>query len=343
MHVVTAGDVISPALRGAIAALGNFDGFHCGHQAVVGAATRMAAARAAPLAVLTFDPHPAILFRPDAPPFALASLPQKLDHLRDFGVDLVIVLRFDRDLAAISAPAFVNDVLHAQFQLSGLVCGYDFTFGQNRAGTTAALTELGARHAMTVDVVPPVAAPLGTGQLVSSSRIREKLASGAPRDAARLMGRWWRLRGDVAHGDKRGRTIGYPTANIALGSYVRPLSGVYAVRVYGAGERAIDGVANIGARPTVDGTDERLEVHLLDFAGDLYGKTLDVEIVEFIRAEQKFSGLDTLKAQIAVDAATALKILRQPAYGAARMKSKNRAYFATPLLQDTAALKMHQI
>jgi riboflavin kinase / FMN adenylyltransferase len=333
MEIVTNGDALPPALRGAVAALGNFDGFHGGHQAVVGAAARVATAHSLPLAALTFDPHPALIFKPSAPPFALASLEQKLEQLHDFDVDLAIVLPFTPALAAISAKDFVQNILVDEFGLKGLVSGYDFTFGHNREGTVETLRSLGATHGMAVEIVQPVIAA-GAAMATSSSLIRKKLNAGAPRDAARLMGRWWRIRGIVAHGEKRGRTIGFPTANIELGAYVRPQFGVYAVRVLGAADRVLEGVANIGVRPTLQGSAERLEVHVHDFDGDLYGKTLDIEIVEFIRAEQKFSGLDALKAQIAVDSATAQKILRQPAYGTMRMKSKTRTDFAAEPVHD---------
>jgi riboflavin kinase / FMN adenylyltransferase len=331
MKIITKGDALSPALRGAVAALGNFDGFHGGHQAVVGSAARLAGTLSRPLAALTFDPHPALVFKPDALPFALATLEQKLEHLHDFGVDLAIVLPFTPALAAISAENFVQNILIEQFRLNGLVCGYDFTFGHNREGTVETLVSLGATHAIAVEIVPPVTAT-GTSAVTSSTLIRKKLSAGTPRDAARMMGRWWRIRGQVTHGDKRGRTIGFPTANIELGAYVRLHFGVYAVRVLGATDRVLEGVANIGVRPTLHGKIERLEVHVHDFEGDLYGKTLDIEIVEFIRAEQKFSSLDALKAQIAVDSATAQKILRQPAYGLSRMKSKNRADFTSAFI-----------
>jgi riboflavin kinase / FMN adenylyltransferase len=331
MEIVTNGDAVPPALRGAVAALGNFDGFHGGHQAVVGAAARLAAAHSLPLAALTFDPHPAMLFKPAAPPFAIATLEQKLEHLREFGVDLAIVLPFTPALAAISAKDFVKNILVNEFGLKGVTSGYDFTFGHNRAGTVETLRTLGATQAMAVEIVQPVMAA-GASLATSSSLIRKKLHAGSPRDAARLMGRWWRIQGVVAHGEKRGRTIGFPTANIELGAYVRPQFGVYAVRVLGAADRIYEGVANIGVRPTMHGSIERLEVHVHDFEGDLYGKTLDIEIVEFIRAEQRFSGLDALKAQIAVDCATAQKILRQPAYGITQMKSKTRTDFTERLV-----------
>jgi riboflavin kinase / FMN adenylyltransferase len=313
------------SLRGAVAALGNFDGFHLGHQAVVGAAAALAETRQAPLAVVTFDPHPARLFKPDIPPFGLTSLTQKLGLLEGFGVETAVVLPFDMTLANLTAEAFVADMLHAQLGLTGAVTGFDFTFGKGRQGTTERLHALGQTLGMAVETVQPVAA--GGALPVSSTSIREKLIAGAPLAAAALLGHWWRLSGTVSHGDKRGRTIGFPTANIPLGDYVRPRFGVYAVRVPGLDGVTLEGVANIGSRPTVGGTEARAEIHLFDFNGDIYDHEIDIEVVEFIRPEQKFSGLDALKAQIAVDSATAQKILRQPAYAVGRYRLQTRSAF----------------
>jgi riboflavin kinase / FMN adenylyltransferase len=326
MHVLHGLADVPAALLHSVAALGNFDGFHIGHQQVVGRAAAMAERLAAPLSVLTFDPHPARLFKPDAPPFGLTTLDQKLALLRDFGVELAIVLPFTRDFALVTAEAFLADVLQTRLGLRGVVSGFDFTFGKARAGDTALLRTYGGANAMAVETVAPITAP-DSREAISSTAVRQKLIAGQPRDAAALLGHWWRMAGDVLHGDKRGRTIGFPTANIGLGDYVRPMLGVYAVRVHGAGDAVLEGVANLGKRPTVDGTDARLEVHVFDFTGDLYGRTLEIELVEFIRAEMKFSGIDTLKAQIAVDSATAQKILRQPAYAASRFRPLTRSNF----------------
>ncbi len=323
--IVTKTDEVPDRLAGAVAALGNFDGFHLGHQAVVGRAAALAERHGAPLAVVTFEPHPARLFKPDLPPFALTTLPQKLVLLEEFGVDLAIVLTFTRDFAARSADDFMAGTLKERLLLRGAVTGFDFTFGKDRAGTTAMLRAQGPALGLEVETVAAVAAP--AADPVSSTLVRAQLAAGAPLAAAQLLGHWWRLAGTVAHGEKRGRTIGFPTANVALGDYARPKFGVYAVRVQGVGNIVLEGVANIGNRPTVAGTEARLEVHLFDFAGDIYGTAVEVELVEFIRPEQKFAGLDALKAQIAVDSASAQKILRQPAYSANRYRMQTRRAF----------------
>jgi riboflavin kinase/FMN adenylyltransferase len=298
-------------------ALGNFDGVHKGHQAVIGMAATLAGQTGRPLGVLTFDPHPARFFKPDLPPFALTTLDQKLALLERLGVDLAVVLPFDAALAALAPDAFAANILHERLGLSHAVAGYDFTFGKGRAGSTETLRSLGAQLGFGVTTVEPV----GNGMPYSSTAIRQALSDGAPATAAAMLGRWWRIAGTVAHGDKRGRTIGFPTANIALGDYLRPRLGVYAVRMHVPGQpRPFDGVANLGSRPTVDGQETRLEVHLFDVALDLYGQVVEVELLEFIRPEQKFDGLPALKAQIAVDSASALKICRQPAYAASRFK-----------------------
>jgi riboflavin kinase / FMN adenylyltransferase len=327
MEVIRDFTQVSAKAYGAVAALGNFDGFHTGHQHVVGRAAALAERLTAPLAVVTFEPHPARLFKPDTPPFVLSTLEQKLALLEGFAADVAIVLPFTQAFAQISADAFLSDILRDKLGMCGLVSGFDFTFGKARTGDTDLLQRFGQSNGLVVETVPPVLT--SDGQAISSTAIREKLKTGQPRSAASLLGHWWRLAGEVMHGDKRGRTIGFPTANIGLGGYVRPLFGVYAVRIHGAASTVLEGVANLGNRPTVDGTEARLEVHVADFDGDLYGKSLEIEFVEFIRAEMKFSGLDALKAQIAVDSATAQKILRQPAYAANHFKPLTRSNFET--------------
>jgi riboflavin kinase / FMN adenylyltransferase len=312
---------VPPALRGSVVALGNFDGVHKGHQAVIGRAAQLASSLGKPLAVLSFNPHPARFFQPDRPPFALASPAQKQALLEAFGADGVLSLPFDRAIADLSPQAFVDSVLIDAIGASHVVCGYDFTFGQNRTGKAEDLAALG----LPATVVKPV---MARGQTLpySSSRVRQMLSDAAPDKAAELMGRWWQIEGVVEQGDQRGRSIGFPTANVQLGDYQRPAYGVYAVRVHVAGA-IYDGVANIGLRPTFDPPRELLEVHLFDFAGDLYGKTVFVDIVAFIRGERKFTGLEPLKSQIAVDRATADKILRQPGFAFNRFKPVTRKDF----------------
>jgi riboflavin kinase/FMN adenylyltransferase len=302
------GDAALPErLKGGVAALGNFDGFHTGHQAVVGRALELARERGGPGVVVTFDPHPATLFRPHAPPFMLTTTDQKLELLEAFGVDAAVVLRFDRALAALTPEEFVARFLASRFGLKGVVTGEDFTFGKGAAGDTGTLKTLGEAHGFAAEAVAPVR---DTGEaVISSTRIRAALQAGHCQEAAALMGRPFTIRGTVEHGDKRGRTIGVPTANIALGNYVRPAFGVYAVRARLEGGRKLDGVANLGTRPMFEPPKELLEVHLFDFDGDLYGRTLDTELVKYLRPEWKLEGLAALKAQIAKDAAEARAVL----------------------------------
>jgi riboflavin kinase / FMN adenylyltransferase len=312
---------VPAALQGGVVALGNFDGVHKGHQAVIGKAAKRAKAAQVPLCVLTFDPHPARLFQPDLPPFALTLPAQKRSLLEAFGVEGVFSLPFTRALADLSPQAFVDQILRGALAASHVVCGYDFTFGKNRTGKAADLPELG----INATVVKPVMAR-GQNTAFSSTAIRKLLAEGAPDAAAALMGRWWQIEGVVETGDQRGRSIGFPTANLSLGGYQRPAYGVYAVRVH-VGGSVYDGVANIGLRPSFSPPRELLEVHLLNFAGDLYGKQIFVDIVAFIRPERVFAGLEPLKAQISVDRAIADKMLRQPGHGLGRFKPVTRADF----------------
>lgn len=298
--------------RGAVVAVGNFDGVHLGHRAVLEASRELARREEAPLALMTFEPHPVQFFHPEVPPFRLTPFRAKVHRIEALGVDLLVVLHFDRALAQVSAEDFVRRFLVEGLAARHVIVGYDFHFGHKRSGTSALLQEQGRRHGFGVSVLQPIAA--GDGAVFSSTRIRQYLAAGEPREAARLLGNPFEIEGRVEIGDRRGRTIGFPTANLSLGDYLRPAGGVYAVRV-GIEERAgaiqwHDGVANLGTRPTVGGTDLRLEAHLFDFAGDLYGRHIRVALVEHLRPERKFSGLDQLKAQIADDAQRARAELR---------------------------------
>ncbi len=308
-------DSLPDALRGGVAALGNFDGVHKGHQAVIRAAGARARAAGVPWLVLTFDPHPSRFFRPDSAPFLLTPTPDKAEAILALGVDAVLVLGF-ADVSPLSPDAFVADVLARQLGLRGVVTGDDFTFGRARAGNTAVLADLGARHGLTSTAVPPVCDD--DGQIISSTRVRAHLETGAPEQAAMLLGRWWSIRGAVEPGDRRGRKLAFPTANLALGDVLRPRYGVYAVRVRLADGRRIDGVANVGLRPTFAPPRELLEAHLFDFAEDLYGQELAVELVAFIRPERRFAGLAELQAQIAADAQDARAMLAQPTHAAGR-------------------------
>jgi riboflavin kinase/FMN adenylyltransferase len=306
---------IPAEFHGGVIALGNFDGVHRGHQVVIGQAIARARALGVPAAVMTFDPHPRRLFQPDQAPFALSQLRTKCRHIEDLGVDYLYLQHFDRDFAGKTAAEFVTQVLCEGLRVVHVVVGDDYVFGAKRSGSVEVLQAMAADHGFGVTSVPPVRDDQGV--IFSSTRARAALTEGRPQEAAFVLGRPWEIEGRVEHGDKRGRTIGFPTANIALGDFQRPAAGVYAVRAgldEGAETKWIDGVANYGRRPTFDKTDELLEVHLFDFSGDLYGQHLRVQMIDFIRPERTFDGLDALKAQISADADQARIILAaQPA------------------------------
>ena len=294
-------------LRGGIVALGNFDGFHRGHQAVVGRAVARARDEGRPVIVATFDPHPVRHFRPDTPPFRLTTLDQRQALFAAAGADAMLVFQFDGTLASLSAREFAQQRLCDLIGAGGVVTGADFTFGKGRDGNVAVLGELGAELGFSVDTVAPVAAE---GEVVSSSRIRDALRQGQPREAAALLTRPFAIEGVVEGGAKLGRELGYPTANIRLGSYLRPRYGVYAVRARLADGRMVEGVANFGIRPMIDPPEELLEPYFFDFSGDLYGQMVEVQLIDFLRDEAKYDGLDALKAQIARDCEDAKAALR---------------------------------
>jgi riboflavin kinase/FMN adenylyltransferase len=301
--------------RGAVVALGNFDGVHLGHQAVIRQAAEIAHSQHAPLAVLTFEPHPRSFFRPQDPPFRLTPFRIKTRHLQALGVDFLFELTFDAEMAARSAEIFVTEILVDGFHIAHVVVGYDFCFGKGRSGNASLLTEFGGRHGFGVTSV--AAAKDGEGPAYSSTLVREQLLAGDPKSAALTLGRPWEIEGRIEHGDARGRQLGFPTANIALGDFMEPKLGVYAVmatddsdETQGATGGWVSGVANLGRRPTVGGTRVQLEVHLFDFAADLYGKHLRVALMDFIRPEMKFNGLDALKTQIAIDSLKARNLLK---------------------------------
>ena len=307
MQRLTHHQPIPQALRGAVLALGNFDGFHLGHQAVVGRAVQRGAHERKPVIVATFDPHPVRHFRPDTPPFRLTSLDQRERLFAAAGADAMLVFDFGAALAATSADDFVAELLGRRIGASGVVTGEDFTFGKGRTGNAEKLRELGAAHGIVAETVAPV---MLDGQPVSSSRIRAALTERDPGTATRLLTRPFAIAGVVEHGDKRGRELGWPTANVALGPYQRPAYGVYAVRVRLEHGSEHDGVANLGIRPMFDPPKELLEAVLFDFDGNLYGRTIDVALHHYLRGEATFDGLDALKAQIDADAAEAKRLLR---------------------------------
>jgi riboflavin kinase/FMN adenylyltransferase len=310
MERLDGGSAVPAPLRGGIVALGNFDGFHIGHQAVVGRAVARARAEGRPALVATFDPHPARYFRPDQPPFRLTTLDQRQRLFAAAGVDAMLVFHFDSALAAVGAESFVADRLVARIGAAGVVTGDDFTFGRGRAGDVAMLARLGAEMGLSVDTVAPVADAEGP---ISSTRIRAALRAGDCAAATRMLTRPFAIEGVVEHGDKRGRELGFPTANLAMGPYLRPRFGVYAVRgrlpdpgsESGAGGRIADGVANLGTRPMFDPPKELLEPWFFDFSGDLYGATIEVQLIAFLRDEMKLDGLDALTRQVMRDAEAA--------------------------------------
>lgn len=312
---------VPPPMRGMVIALGNFDGVHRGHRAVIGAALRQARASGRVAAVMTFDPHPRRYFRPDLPPFALSSLRQKVRLIGETGVDLLCVLRFGPALAGLSAEDFVDMVLVRDLGVSGVVVGDDYAFGKGRGGDVTLLRSLASRRGFAVTSVPPVCMPDGMvctpdGAVCSSTAVREALSAGDVEAAAAFLGRPWELEGRVCRGQARGRVLGFPTANIDPGVRTRPARGVYAVRAgldHDGETRWYDGVANYGARPTFGMSDDVLEVHLLDMNRDLYGQRLRVQLLGRIRPEQAFSGPDALKARIAADIDAARIILARGA------------------------------
>jgi riboflavin kinase/FMN adenylyltransferase len=298
MERLDGGSAVPQALRGGIVALGNFDGFHEGHQQVVARAVGRARAEGRPVLVATFDPHPVRYFRPDTPPFRLTSLDQRQRLFEAAGADAMIVFGFGAALAATPADEFISANLLGLIGAAGVVTGEDFTFGRGRGGNVDVLEAAGARLGFSVDAVGPVSDPAGP---ISSSRIRAALKAGDCETAARLLTRPFAIEGVVEHGDKRGRTIGYPTANIALGSYLRPRFGIYAVRGRLGGGRVVDGAANLGIRPTFEPPRELLEPYFFGFEGDLYGQSIEVELISFLRPEAKYDSLDALTAQMAAD------------------------------------------
>ena len=294
------GDPVPESLKGAVAAIGNFDGVHRGHQHLL----RMAMASGRPGAVVTFEPHPRSFFQPDRLLFRLTPEPVKLQILARLGLAGVFLRRFGQELAALTAEAFV-DLLARELQVSGVVIGHDFHFGRGREGNPERMRELCRERGLECLVAPPI---VEGSEPVSSSAIRAALEAGDIALANRLLGYRWFIRSEVRHGDKRGRVLGYPTANMRLPDDCRLRHGIYAVRA-SIGGQLVDGVASFGRRPTFDNGAPLLEVHLFDFARDLYGQVLDVEFVGWIRGEERFDGIEALIAQMDQDSVDARRML----------------------------------
>lgn len=293
-------------MQNAVVALGNFDGVHLGHQVVLEKAREQARKHGKPFGVVTFEPHPRSIFAPADAPFRITPAHTKHRILASLGVDVCFEIPFTYEFSKLTAETFVEDLLIGKLHISHAVAGHDFVFGHKRGGDMRLLKTLMKKHRLHVDEVAPVTD--ASHVLWSSTRIRECLQKGDPKNAAMVLGRNWEIEGIVKEGAKRGRSIGFPTANMELGDFLRPRFGVYAVTVSHAGQR-YKGVANIGLRPTVDGTKESLEVHIFDFEGDVYGQSIRVGLVDFIRPEQRFEGVDALKAQIAKDCLVAKQML----------------------------------
>lgn len=307
MQIVHGYRNVPQSARGAALAIGNFDGVHRGHQVLLAEAVARARELGAPAAVLVFEPHPREFFHPEEPHFRLTPLKQKLAIFEELGLDVAVVLKFDAELAALSADGFIADVLVEGLGARHIVIGYDFFFGHKRTGTPETMRAAAETYGFGLTVVAPVAED---GEVFSSSSIRLHLAQGDVIGAAHMLGRWWRAGGPVVGGAKRGTGLGFPTANVPLARGTGLSHGIYAVRVYVDGQH-LDGAAYLGTRPTYDDGMPVLEVFLFDFDGDLYGREIEVEFIEFIRPDRKFESSEALIAQMEIDCARARDILSE--------------------------------
>jgi riboflavin kinase/FMN adenylyltransferase len=299
MQIIRGTYNLKPEHHGCVATIGNFDGVHLGHQAVLGQLAEKADALGLPLVVITFEPQPQEFFRPEQSPPRLTRFREKVQALKRYAVDRVVVLRFDERFAQQAADAFIQKLLVDGLGVKYLVVGDDFRFGKGREGDFARLQSAGKEHGFEVVSMHTFALD---HKRVSSTRVRAALAAGDLNEAEKLLGRTYRMSGRVAHGDKRGRTIGFPTANIHLHRKAIPLRGVYVVELYGVEGEPVPGVANLGTRPTVDGMRTLLEVHLFDFNRDIYGAHVHVDFLHKLRDERRFESFEELKAQILLDA-----------------------------------------
>jgi riboflavin kinase / FMN adenylyltransferase len=309
MQRLTLDGGIPDSLKGSVVALGNFDGFHLGHQAVVGRAIARGFHERRPVVVATFDPHPVLFFKPDVPPFRLTTLDQREALFANAGADAMLVFEFNRQLASMDAEEFIADVLAQRIGAAGVVTGDDFTFGKGRTGDVALLKTLGDKHGVIAESVAQV---LVDGERVSSGRIREALIAGDSATATHLLTRDFAIEGVVQRGDRRGRELGYPTANLQLSDYQRPKYGIYAVRVTLDDGSEHPGVASLGVRPTFEPPQELLEAYLFDFDGDLYDRNIEVALHAYIREEKKFGDVAALVAHMREDEAAARTLLALP-------------------------------
>lgn len=307
MRIVHGWKGLDEAEKGAAIALGNFDGVHRGHQRVIAQAAKAAMAQKTPLGVISFDPHPRQIFQPGAPAFRIMNTDQQARALAALGVDVFYVLPFDKEMADLTDREFVTEVLVAGLGVKHVAVGFDISFGKGRTGSPELMAEYGREYGFTVSV----AEALGDGQAkFSSTGVREALREGRPQDAAAILGRPFAIEGVVERGRQLGRTLGFPTANVALTDYVTPKFGVYATRTRLPDGREIAGVANIGVNPTVPGEiAPRLEVWLFDFDEDIYDQVIETDLVAFLRPEEKFAGLEPMVEQIRADAARARALL----------------------------------
>ncbi len=329
MKIIRHVDRIAPECKGSVVVLGNFDGFHKGHQKVIGTAGKIAADMSTTLSVVSMEPHPRMFFNPSQKEFRLNSFRTKSHLLENFGVDHFIVLPFDNDLATMEAEDFVMDILIDKIGALHVVVGYDYCFGAGRRGGVNVLAWLSKMEQFGLTVIEKV---MEDDHIYSSTNIRDTLMNGDVRKVADRLGHWWHIEGHVRRGDQRGRTIDFPTANLLLEGYIEPKYGVYAVRIIiedGEYEGVWDAIANVGRRPTFDKDDVLLESHIFDFSGDIYEQSIKVEFVDFIRPEMKFDGLESLKVQIEKDCVIARELLQK--------KANQQSFIPAPKIADYIA------
>ncbi len=311
MRIVRDYQYVDPGDRGASVAIGNFDGVHLGHRAVIEQTRKVAKENGSPLGILTFEPHPREYFAPDAPAFRLMNAEAKLHRLEKLGVEILYQLNFNAALSGLTAEQFASDVISKGLGLKHVVVGADFCFGKGRMGTAATMVELGRKYGFGVTIAELVS---DNGEIFSSTAIRKALSEGRPEDAKRMLGHWHRIDAEVINGDQRGRELGYPTANLSLDGLHLPKFGVYAVLVDvldGPHKGRYHGAASIGMRPTFGVNIPNLEVYIFDFSGDIYGAAISVALVAFQRPEEKYDSLEALIKQMDADCVESRRILAE--------------------------------